>query len=102
VTPNQTYRPSRCNYIYASYIGSNGVYEMGPDDWSVERTATGTYVITHNLGHTHYVAVIAGLTGANLSEGAIQSYDENTITVGMFTAGSVADARFSLIVFATN
>jgi hypothetical protein len=101
MTPQKWYRPSRCNYIYASYIDGDGTYEMGPVDWAVERTATGLYTITHNLGHTNYVAVVVGMTGANYSEGAIQNYDANTITVGVFTGGTVADGRFALIVFET-
>lgn len=36
--------------VYAGYVASTGISYSVPSGWSVSKTATGTYVVTHNLG----------------------------------------------------
>ena len=54
-SPQNPYRPSRCNYVYVCKIAADGTFTIGPDTWTVARTGLGVYAITHGLGHTNYV-----------------------------------------------
>jgi hypothetical protein len=99
--PQQWYRPSRCNYMYVCQVLADGAFTLGPLAWTVERTATGLYTVTHDIGHTRYFA-IAATTGAGYKDTAdIMAQTDTDLTVATFSSSQPNDDAFQLLVLAT-
>jgi hypothetical protein len=98
--PAQMYRITRCNETYICQIEPDGTCTLGPYGWMIERTGTGVYVVTHNLGHSRYVALVNLVAVDFHTFGGVSELTDNAITVSLFGTQNPADARFALVVFA--
>jgi hypothetical protein len=96
--PAENYRAGRCNYIYACSVLADGSFPWGPENWTVEKTATGKYVITHNIGHTRYVPLPICNAPDYKTNANIQAFDASTITVMTYPNQVAADYAFLLLV----
>ena len=78
-------------------IASTGSSTRLPLTWTVSKTATGTYLITHNLGISTYITqiMIQG-TAANMFS---VNQTTNSFTVYTFnSAGAATDMSFNFII----
>ena len=90
---------------YYGRVEADGTETDIPDGWSVSKTATGKYTITHNLGHSNYgVVVITDFqddAANNVKISPIEDYDDTIFKVNCikypFTAGTDADSDFFFI-----
>lgn len=86
---------------YPGSINADGTTVFLPDGWSVVKTSSGVYVITHNLNITDAAySVFTELVGANLiTIPNITAKDENTFTLDFYnqtgsTSWSATDTAF--------
>jgi hypothetical protein len=98
--PIDEYRPSRCNYLYVCRVAVDGSFVLGPSGWTVQKTAPGTYVITHNLGHQRY-AVLPVAFGTYKSTITLLNFADNSVTLGTQDNQSAADVAFTAVFMAT-
>lgn len=82
-------------FTYAGRVASNAAATPFPTGWSLNHSATGTYVVTHNFGTSDYAAV-AIPAGAYITAITINN---NSFTITFRdTAGTLQDSNFSFIV----
>lgn len=100
MTPQQTYEPSRCNYIFACRIGADGTFSLGPNGWTLEKMDTGLYRLVHNLGHQKYV-VLPVIFGAYTATIVMTNFDDDSVTFSTTDNGQRADTAFTATLFST-
>jgi hypothetical protein len=86
---------------YAGYVQSTGTAAL-PTGWSINKTGTGVYEITHNLNFSTVSERSMNVTLSNAVGEVIGSVASgNTITVSTFTVGTAtpADKAFSFVLF---
>lgn len=73
------------------------------DRWSVVKSSTGIYTVTHNIGNTQYVPFIQLIeTAGNPRTNTISSITSTTFVVRTFNnAGTATDTDFNFIVYTT-
>lgn len=79
---NRKYVDSR---TYTGYINANGTAGFLPNGWTSSKSATGTYVITHNFGNKNYTAQVTTEvstdTSFNLTFPVVLAYTNNFFTI---------------------
>jgi hypothetical protein len=79
--------------IYVGTISGGVSLLNGPAGWTISKPVTGSYELTHNLGHTDYV-VLATISSIQSEAVSVSSWGNNTIDFKTFdtTDGSADDA----------
>ena len=99
MSPIKEYVPLRCNYMYICYVAADGTFVFGPHGWNVQRTATGVYVITHNIGSDLYLAISENASTDYRDAALVTNRANDSLTVSTFDNGQPTDWDFRLIVF---
>lgn len=85
------------------YVGefNNTASVHAPPGWSVSRTSTGQYLISHNIGNTDYVVQLTGYSNDFLY---VEDFTKTSTSFAVVSRGagsiSVSDARFFYTVIA--
>lgn len=67
--------------------------------WTTQKTATGTYLITHNIGDSKYNVQVSPVATAAFTAN-ISAYNNNSFQVKTFNATGVAtDCSFTFVLF---
>lgn len=81
---------------FGGRLNADGTAVSLPSGWTPTKTGTGQYTITHNLGHTDYVVMLAGLqTGAwvDATLAELNANDFRVVTWRSTTSGPTNDDR---------
>ena len=101
-SPISVYRASRCNYMYVCQIAADGTFTLGPEFWTVTKTALGTYKITHGLGHLHYSILPMIAAGGTYQQiPVVVASDATSVTISIYNTGALADLPFQLSILST-
>lgn len=102
MSPASVYRAGRCNYTFVLIISADGTFELGPEGWTVQKTATGKYLITHNIGHLRYMPIPRVIAPPNFRmETTVTQMTEAILEVSVDDNTNAADNRFGLVVLMT-
>lgn len=108
--PNTPYYQGQVNFPQPAVVGFGKVTSAGARDipflsdrWSVVKSSTGIYTVTHNIGNTQYVPFIQLIeTVGNPRTNTISSITSTTFVVRTFNnAGTATDTDFNFIVYTT-
>lgn len=107
---NTPYYQGQVDFPQPSVVGFGKVTSAGAKDvpflsdrWSVVKSSTGIYTITHNIGNTQYVPFIQVIeTVGNPRTHTISSMTSTSMVVRTFNnAGTATDTDFNFIVYTT-
>ena len=107
---NTPYYQGQVDFPQPSVVGFGKVTSAGAKDvpflsdrWSVVKSSTGIYTITHNIGNTQYVPFIQVIeTVGNPRTHTISSMTSTSMVVRTFNnAGTATDTAFNFIVYIT-
>ena len=86
------------NFIYGGSVTSAGVATALPVGWTSAKTATGTYVVTHNLATVNYAVAVTPFATSNAFKVAnILAQTATAFTVDTTLSGVDTDSAFFFI-----
>lgn len=91
-------QPYIAGYGYVTSGGAMGSFFLS-SFWSVSKTGTGAYTITHNIGDlTYFVSLTPTIATATIM--TVDTVGTNTVTIKSFdAAGAAQDTAFSFIIY---
>lgn len=91
-------QPYIAGYGYVTSAGAMGSFFLS-SYWTVAKTGTGAYTITHNIGDlTYFVSLTPVIATATIM--SVDTVGINTVTIKSFdAAGAAKDTAFSFIIY---
>lgn len=90
--------------VYGGTVAANGTEVALPTGWSSAKNATGSYTVTHNLGHTDYAVTVSpasnSLRVAQIGSGHPEADEFDVFTFKTDTLAQ-EDLRFTFILVVT-
>lgn len=88
--------------IYAGRFNGDGSVGRLPSGWSVSKTATGSYTLTHNLGTANYLPMVQSF-GATLNIGieevaSVVAYSGTSVTIRSYNGPFLSDSMIHFVI----